>query len=72
MNIKALPDVKDYNTDLEESLVKRTTFLRKNYRGKIKPKTKPGTKRSITQGGGLTHLALVDTYNTIHGYKYLI
>jgi hypothetical protein len=70
MNIKALPDVKDYNTDLEESLVKRTTFLRKNYKGKVKPKTKPGTKRSITQGGGLTHLALVDTYNTIHGYKY--
>ena len=67
---KALPDVQDYNIDLESKLVKKTVYLKKSYKGRINARTKPRTERSIVQGGGLTHFTLVDTFNTVHDYKF--
>lgn len=55
-----------YTQEDSSQIVRHTKLIRKKYVGNVPKRTKPGEDRALTSGGGLAHIVLFDTYNTIH------
>ena len=66
ININMESAINTYTEESSSKIVRRTKIIHKKYVGKVPKRTKPGEDRAITSGGGLAHIVLFDTYNTIY------
>lgn len=66
INTNIESSINTYTQEDSSQIVRHTKIIRKKYVGKVPKRTKPGEDRALTSGGGLAHIVLFDTYNTIH------